>query len=155
MNTQDYTTAVDRYIPETYKSEMMTDEAHETFEDGRRLVMSALSRAATDVAFRETLTESPKEALKAQYEAVNGRPFPLDEFPVDIRFVEPVGDVTVVLPAFEDPEAELSEADLEAVAGGAGPIAVAVAGAIALSNVGCLAFGAGVATVAVIAWAAN
>jgi len=76
-----------------------------------------LGRSATDADFRRKLVESPRAAF-AEF---TGRPE--SEFEsVNIRFVENTAQATFVLPAVVDASAELSEAELEAVAGGSDPI---------------------------------
>ena len=69
-----------------------------------------LVRSATDMEFRKKLINSPAEAF-----AEHGTTVPEGW---DIRFVENHADATIVLPDVVDPAAELSEAELEAVAGG-------------------------------------
>jgi hypothetical protein len=70
-----------------------------------------LSRSATDRTFRQKLLTEPRAAI-AEY---TGHDVP-DTF--DVVFVENTAAATIVLPDPVDPEAELSEAELEAVAGG-------------------------------------
>jgi hypothetical protein len=76
-------------------------------------IQGVLSRSATDLEFRKRLLENPREAL-SQYA---GGPLPES---LDVAFVENTGDATIVLPDPVDPDAEISEAELEAVAGGTG-----------------------------------
>ena len=83
-----------------------------------------LTRAAKDSAFRSLLLSDSRAALSQYF----GREIPET---VNIVFVENQADATVVLPDPVDPNAELSEAELEAVAGGVAP-ALAYAGYIAL-----------------------
>ncbi len=72
-----------------------------------------LSRSATDHAFRQRLIAQPRETLQ---EATGG-----DIGDLDLRFVENTADATIVLPDYIDPEAELQESELEAIAGGTDP----------------------------------
>ena len=74
-----------------------------------------LSRSATDAAFRSKLIADPRAAV-AEF---SGRDVPAS---FNIRFIENKADATIVLPDPIDPTAELSEGELEAVAGGATPI---------------------------------
>lgn len=70
-----------------------------------------LSRSATDMRFRQQLLTDPRSAV-AEF---TGNAIPEDW---NVVFVENKGSATVVLPDPIDPQAELSEAELEAVAGG-------------------------------------
>ena len=105
-------------------------------EFAERLHQEVLARSATDYDFRQTLIANPAAAIEAH--ALQNHGVTISELPVNVRFVEPAGDVTYVLPKLTDAgDAELSEADLEAVAGGASPLiigtyfaGVATAGAI-------------------------
>lgn len=88
-----------------------------------------MSRSATDQAFRQKLLTTPREALSE----FHGREIPAN---VDIRFIENTADATFVLPDAIDPAAELSEQEMETVAGGIWPLAVILgiaASAVALS----------------------
>lgn len=83
--------------------------------EARKVFKYVKSRAKTDPEFREKLLSAPREVLEAEFDV------PLPEN-FSIRFVENQGaDLTVVLPDPSDPDAELSDDDLEHVAGGAGP----------------------------------
>jgi len=73
-----------------------------------------LARSATDSAFRQRLLTEPRAALKE----FTGRDIPES---VNIVFVENKATATFVLPEPVDPAAELSESELETVAGGATP----------------------------------
>lgn len=83
-----------------------------------------LARSATDVEFRKKLLSDPRAAIGE----FTGKPVPAD---FNVRFVENTADATIVLPEAVDPNAELSEGELETVAGGLVwvPIAAAVFGA--------------------------
>ena len=70
-----------------------------------------LLRSATDQEFRRKLLTTPREALRE----FHGREIPAG---VDVRFIENTADATFVLPDPIDPAAELSEQEMEAVAGG-------------------------------------
>ena len=70
-----------------------------------------LSRSATDWDFRQALLNDPRATVGE----FTDEPVP-NTF--DIVFVENKADATIVLPDYEDPNGELSEEDLEAVAGG-------------------------------------
>ncbi|HEX8360140.1 MAG TPA: hypothetical protein VF613_08535, partial [Longimicrobium sp.] len=67
-------------------------------------------------AFRERLVADPKGALGE----VIGVPFESLPRPINVKFIEkePGLDAMVVLPDFLDAEGSLSDAELEAVAGG-------------------------------------
>jgi len=75
-----------------------------------------LARSATDLEFRGKLLSDPRQAI-AEF---TGKPVP-ESF--NVRFVENKGGATVVLPDPVDPAAELSESELESVAGGITPAA--------------------------------
>ena len=98
---------------------MTTTQAYEVAEThpdalaaGREAIQAILQRSATDRGFRQTLLTDPHAAIaEATGEAVP------DSF--QFAFVENAADATFVLPDFADPDAELSEDDLEDVAGGA------------------------------------
>src|SRR5690349_9009732 len=69
-------------------------------------------RATTDEAFRKLALENPAEAVKAVARALP------DALPI-LRFVDNAGaDLTLVLPDFQAADGELSDDDLEKVAGG-------------------------------------
>ena len=88
---------------------------------GQELIQSVLARSATDRAFRERLVATPRAAL-AEF---LGKPE--SELPdVNVAFVENTGDATIVLPDVVDTNAELSETELEAVAGGSEPVSTTI-----------------------------
>lgn len=70
-----------------------------------------MSRSATDMDFRQKLVNDPRAAIQE---------FTGSEVPASInfRFIENKADATFVLPQVVDHEAELSEGELESVAGG-------------------------------------
>jgi hypothetical protein len=72
-----------------------------------------LRRSATDLGFRETLLTDSRTALAA----FSGRDIGAFDS-VNLNFVENHADVTIVLPDLLAADAELSDADLEAVVGG-------------------------------------
>ena len=61
---------------------------------------------------------TPSQRLSRTSTRPTPRPCVPEDIPWDIRFIEPVGDATYILPKVGDEEAELSEADLDVVAGG-------------------------------------
>lgn len=101
-------------------------------EEGQKQLQSILLRSATDPEFRSKLLSEPRAAIAES----TGQQVPAS---MDIQFVENAGTATFVLPDPIDPSAELSDDELEAVAGGLaallaiGAVAagVAVGGAIA------------------------
>ena len=74
-----------------------------------------LARSATDPAFRQKLLADPRAAIAE----ATGRELPAS---YTVRFVENTADATVVLPDPVNPNAELSDGELETVAGGATPV---------------------------------
>jgi lactobin A/cerein 7B family class IIb bacteriocin len=93
-------------------------EAQEQFQ-------ALMSRSATDMDFRQKLLTDPRAAIKE----FTGREMAADR---SIRFVASEGKPTVVLPEFVGADAELNDAELEAVAGGATPAAAVIVGFVAL-----------------------
>jgi hypothetical protein len=81
--------------------------------DHQQMLDAILERAATDQAFRRRLLIDPRAAIEQDYGLVIPRTF-------NIRFVEkePGLDALVVLPDASGIEGELSDDDLDAVAGG-------------------------------------
>jgi hypothetical protein len=80
-----------------------------------------LARSSTDLEFRKKLIADPRTAM-AEF---TGRAVPDG---VNIVFVENSADATIVLPDAIDPEAELSDRELQSVAGGLTPALVASSG---------------------------
>jgi hypothetical protein len=80
------------------------------------LLNKVLQRSVTDKEFRNRLITQPESAI----EEIIGVPVASLPKPVRVKFVEkdPGLDALVVLPDFVDPEGVLSDAELEAVAGG-------------------------------------
>ncbi len=79
-----------------------------------------LARSATDMPFRAKLVGDPRAAI-AEFTGAD----PASLQGLNVRFVENSADATIVLPDFVDAAAELSEQELEAVAGGASPLVLA------------------------------
>ena len=83
-----------------------------TEEEAQRTIGEIVGRATTDAEFRKLCLDNPRAAI-AQ---VNPRPIPGD---YTIQFVDNEGnDLTVVLPDMVSEEGELSDSELEEVAGG-------------------------------------
>ncbi len=85
-------------------------------DDDDSIYNEVLTRSSTDRAFRERLVADPQGAL----EEVIGVPLATLPRPVNVKFIEkePGFDAVVVLPDFLDVDGVLSDAELEAVAGG-------------------------------------
>jgi hypothetical protein len=92
------------------------DGGGNTNQEIQAALQKLLNRSATDQEFRKKLLATPREALSEFY----GTEIPTT---VDVRFIENTADATFVLPDPVDPAAELNEQELEAVAGGASPLA--------------------------------
>ena len=97
---------------------MTTTEAYqfaqsnpEAAQQAQETMRGVLVRSSTDLAFRERLLADPRTALAEH----TGREIPAG---TSIAFIENRADATIVLPAYVDGGAELSEEELEAVAGG-------------------------------------
>ena len=100
----------------------------EVYQEAQSQLQALLARSATDMDFRKKLLTDPRTAVSE----FTGHSVPES---YNIVFVENKGDATIVLPDPYTPDAELSEAELETVAGGIIPIVTAlfcafVAGAI-------------------------
>lgn len=83
-----------------------------TKEEGERVMAEALKRSATDPVFRKKLLIDTNGAV----ESIAGKPTPSN---FKIRLLERSGyDITLVLPDPVSADNELSDAELEQVAGG-------------------------------------
>ena len=106
-------------------------------QQAQQQFQALLSRSATDMAFRQRLLTEPRAAI-AEF---NGQDISTVPESVNIVFVENKADATIVLPDPIDPTAELSDQELEAVAGGGSPLLLLLfAGGVCL---GVVAYGAG------------
>ncbi|HEX8691476.1 MAG TPA: hypothetical protein VF746_03480 [Longimicrobium sp.] len=99
------------------------------------VVAQVLVRSSTDADFRRKLIESPAEAL-AEFTGTDASRFEH----LNIAFVENTGTATIVLP---EPigQAELSESELEAVAGGSEVVTILAVAGLAAACLGALAAG--------------
>jgi hypothetical protein len=82
-------------------------------DKAKAFLQGVLTRSATDLEFRKRLLANPRGALSEYV----GATFPDS---LDVTFIENTADATIVLPDPVDAEAEISEAELETVAGGTG-----------------------------------
>jgi hypothetical protein len=84
--------------------------------DDDSIFQEILKRSATDKEFRQRLVDEPASAI----EEVIGVPLATLPRPINVKFIEKEAglDAVIVLPDFLDPEGVLSDAELEAVAGG-------------------------------------
>ncbi len=85
------------------------------------LLTALLSRSATDLSFRRKLLSQPRAAV-AEF---HGKDISAIA-DANIVFIENAGDATLVLPPFIDGAHELSDRDLEVVAGGTDPLSIVV-----------------------------
>lgn len=81
-------------------------------------MQGVLSRSATDMAFRAQLLSDPRSAIASYTGREAGEGF-------NVKFIENKAAATIVLPNAVDANAELSEGELEAVAGGIVPLLAA------------------------------
>ena len=86
------------------------------YSDDDVMLNTVLQRSATDKEFRSRLLTQPDSAI----EEIIGAPISSLPKAYRVKFVEkdPGLDALVVLPDFSDAEGTLSDAELEAVAGG-------------------------------------
>lgn len=104
-------------------------ENQDYLEESKKGFQDLMVKATHDWSFREGLLINPGQTLK-EY---SGMDFPSE---YDVRFIENEADVTIVLPDYIDESAEISEAELETVAGGASnptPTTTTVCSAIAVT----------------------
>ncbi len=83
----------------------------EAITEGQERLQAVLARSATDWEFRQKLLTDPRAALSE----FSGRQVRED---LNVVFIENHADATIVLPDPQDQSVELSEEELEAVAGG-------------------------------------
>ena len=100
------------------------EENPEAARKGQEQIQEVLERSATDWEFRQKLLSNPRKAI-ADHTGQDLVDIPQT---IDLVFVENEADATVVLPDPIDPEAELSEGELEEVAGGTDVAAGVVVG---------------------------
>ena len=96
-------------------------ENAERVREGQEFFQKVLSRSAYDPEFRQQLVEEPKATIISFFNETHDQQMQDADMPWDLNFIEPEGDMMYVLPAIHDPQAELSEAELEVVAGGLSP----------------------------------
>jgi len=83
-----------------------------TNQEAEQAMAQVIERAQTDSEFRQQCLDNPNAAAKE----ATGKDIPED---FSLRFVDNQGaDLTVVLPDMVDSKAELSDSQLEQVAGG-------------------------------------
>jgi hypothetical protein len=98
-----------------------------TTQDVESTIQAAIKRGKTDLAFRQMALSDPNKAL----ETLSGKPLPEG---LKVRFFDG-GDahLTIVLPEYVEDESELTDAQLESVAGG-GRCAASCAASCAVSS---------------------
>lgn len=109
---------------EAYKA---AQEHPEIVEQGQKALQEMMARSTTDPDFRQKLLASPREAF-AEFAGRDVSEIP-ETF--NVVFVENKADFTFVLPEIIDEHAELSEEDLETVAGGVTPTVALVGSYVA------------------------
>jgi len=104
---------------------------------GEEVLHAVLERSATDASFRKELLANPRQAIGTHF----GKDASAIPESFSVKFIENTASATVVLPDFVDEASELSEEELETVAGGTTPacaiaasVLSVVASAIALSR---------------------
>ena len=101
-------------------AQSLKQENPEYMQQAEDAFQSMLARSATDMDFRAKLLDDPRAAL-AEF---SGKDVSELTTTFNVRFIENKADATIVLPDAVDGAAELSEADLESVAGGITPVVV-------------------------------
>jgi hypothetical protein len=100
------------------------------------IIAQVLVRSSTDAEFRDRLVNDPAQAL-ADFTGSDRKNFEH----LNIAFVESKAAATIVLPDAVDTSAELSESDLEAVAGGSEPVTILAIATVAGACLTALAVG--------------
>jgi hypothetical protein len=125
-------------MPTTFKELAQTYASNPEFgAQAKQKYTELLERSAIDREFRNTLLTNPRAAV-AEF---GGRDISDVPASFNIAFIENKAGATIVLPPMISAEAELSEEELETVAGGTTPLCAAAlasswecaAGALALS----------------------
>lgn len=100
-------------------------------QQGEHAMQQILSRSATDAAFRQQLLTDPRAAVAA----FGGKDVSAMPASFNVVFIESRAHTTIVLPDAVDPAAEISEEELEAVAGGTSPSVLSIiASCLAIYN---------------------
>ena len=112
----------------------LANQNPEAVHEGQEQMQEILARSATDWEFRQKLLSNPRKAI-ADHTGQD-----LVDIPetIDLIFVENEADATIVLPDPVDSEAELSENELETVAGGTD---AATAAGIIMAGAACFKAG--------------
>ncbi|HET7232484.1 MAG TPA: hypothetical protein VFJ16_20920 [Longimicrobium sp.] len=100
------------------------------------IMAQVLVRSSTDAEFRNKLVSDPAQAL-ADFTGTDRKNFEH----LNIAFVESKAAATIVLPDAVDASAELSESELEAVAGGSEPVTILAIAGVAAACLGALVAG--------------
>jgi hypothetical protein len=102
----------------------------EIVRQGQEQWQGMLSRSATDAAFRSKLLTDPRAAIAEH----TGRS--IEQVPaLNVVFIENKADATIVLPEPVSSATELSEQELEAVAGGSEVVMLTIGAAIAVVTI--------------------